>query len=241
MKMLKKISLFICICSLRLFASQSLLIVGTNAEFPPFTFIQNQKIAGFDIDVVKEVAKRFNKEIQFKDMPFEALIPEVILGNVDIVAAGMSYTKERAKRVHFTKCYLEADPLVVLSTLKKSIPFKSLEGKTVVVVEGFTADQMMSERKDIHLLRLGNQADAFMAIKYGRADAFVTAKSTMNTFFESQDSAQYYYEEIDGTGETCALIIPKSKPKLLEEVQAILDAMEKDGTMHLLKKKWKLS
>lgn len=36
---------------------ESTLIVGTNAEFPPFTFIKNEEIVGFDIDIIKEVAK----------------------------------------------------------------------------------------------------------------------------------------------------------------------------------------
>lgn len=236
----KPIVLLACFCSFGLQASSSLLVVGTNAEFPPFSFIQDRKIVGFDIDVVNEVAKRLGKDIQFRDMPFDALLPEVVLGHVDLVAAGMSYTAERAKRVLFTKSYLDTDPLVVFSTVKASVAVNEIEGKTIVVVEGFTSDQLMSSQKGINLMRLNTQADAFMAIKCGRADAFITAKSTVNAFFENQDPSQYQTEVIEGSGETCALIVPKSKPKILEEVQEALDAMEKDGTMNMLKARWKL-
>lgn len=215
------------------------LIVGTNAEFPPFSFMEDRKIVGFDIDVANEVAKRMGEKIQLKDMPFDALIPEVILGHVDLVAAGISHTEERAKRALFTKNYLNGDPLVVFS--KKKVSFNELTGKKVVVVEGFTADQLMSEKQGIDLIRLSTQADAFMAIKCGRADAFVTAKSTVDAFFEKQDPSQYYLEPIEGTGETCALLVPKSKPEILQAVQQALDAMESDGTMDKLKAKWKLS
>jgi polar amino acid transport system substrate-binding protein len=239
--MLKKLMMLLaCFCSFGLQASSSVLVVGTNAEFPPFSYIQDRKIVGFDIDIAHEVAKRLGKDIQFKDMPFDALIPEVILGHVDIVAAGMSYTEERAKRVLYTKCYLHSDPLVVFSAVKANFSLDGISGKTVVVVEGFTADQLMSSRKDINLMRLSTQADAFMAIKCGRADAFVTAKSTVSAFFENQDDSQYRTESIDGTGETCALIVPKCKPEILAEVQKALDAMENDGTMNQLKSKWKL-
>lgn len=230
-----------CFCSFALEAAESRLIVGTNAEFPPFTFVQDRKIVGFDIDVANEVAKRLGKEIEFRDMPFDALIPEVILGHVDFVAAGMSYTEERAKRVFFTKCYLGTDPLVVFSTIKKRASYNGLEGKTVVVVEGFTSDQLMSKKEGIHLMRLNNQTDAFLAIKCGRADAFVTAKSTVDAFLEGHDPSQFHTEVIEGTGETCAMIVPKSKPAMLEQVQKALDAMENDGTMNMLKTKWKLS
>ena len=46
-------------------SSHSALIVGTNAEFPPFTFRQEGEIVGFDIDIAKEVSKRLGRELQF--------------------------------------------------------------------------------------------------------------------------------------------------------------------------------
>lgn len=221
-------------------ASAPTLVVGTNAEFPPFTYIDNEAIVGFDIDIAKEVAKRLDKEIQFKDMPFDALIPEIILGRVDFVAAGMSYTQERAERVSFTKPYLSEDPLVIFSTVKQNVDADSLKDKTVVVIEGFTADQWISSRDDVHPMRLATQADGFMSIMSGRADAFVTAKSTVNAFLEVQDPSQFHAIIIDGTGETCALVVPKGKHEMLADVQKALDSMEQDGTISHLKTKWKL-
>ena len=217
-------------------AEQAPLIVGTNAEFPPFTFLANEEIVGFDIDISKEVAKRLSREIKFKDVPFDALLPDLFLGNVDFVAAGMSVTEERAKRVLFTKPYLKDDPLVILT--KKNC--ECLEGKNVVVVEGFTADLLMTDSLGSFLTRLPTQADCFMALKCGRADAFVTAKSTMETFFQSQGRTDFYWFALPGTGETCALVLPKQSTTLLEAIQEALDSMEADGTVAIIKKKWKL-
>ncbi|MFI4963440.1 MAG: ABC transporter substrate-binding protein [Legionellales bacterium] len=223
-----------------LHASAPTLTVGTNAEFPPFTYIENKTIVGFDIDIAKEVARRLGKEIQFKDMPFDALIPETILGRVDFVAAGMSYTEERAKRVLFTKPYLSEDPLVIFTKAEKKLDLEDLKGKTVVVIEGFTADLFMSSKPGIHLIRLPTQADGFMAVKSNRADAFVTAKSTVDTFFAAQDSSLFHISELEGTGETCALVVPKNKPAILVEVQRALEEMENDGTLANLKTKWNI-
>lgn len=216
------------------------MVVGTNAEFPPFCYLEDKIIVGFDIDVAKEVARRMGKAIQFKDMPFDALLPEIILDRVDFVAAGMSMTKERAKRVSFTKPYLTGDPLVVFSTIEHSVSLEDLKGKTVVVIEGYTADLYMSSQEGVDLIRLATQADGFMAIKCGRAAAFVTAKSTVDAFFGMQESAPYHTETIEGTGDTCALVIPKSKPEVLKDIQSALDEMMEDGTMTEIKNKWKL-
>jgi ABC-type amino acid transport substrate-binding protein len=212
------------------------LVVGTNGEFPPFAYIENKTLVGFDIDVAKEVAKRLAKTIQFKDMPFEALIPELTLGQIDVVAAGMSLTEERAKRVAFTKSYLPEDPLVIFS--KHPLKLEELRGKTVVVIEGFTADLFISSQKGIHLIRLPSQADGFMAMKSGRADAFITARSTIDAFLKVQEAAQFHITAIEGTAETCALVVPKNNPQILAEVQKALDEMSTDGTMAYLKAKW---
>lgn len=221
----------------------NVLTVGTNTEFPPFAFRQNGEIVGFDIDVAKEIAKRLNKQITFKDMPFDALIPDLVFGNVDFIAAGMSATEERAKRVSFSKCYLKDDSLVIV-TIKGENPTKvtldALKGKIVVVNEGYTSDIFLSDKPDLTLTRLSAPADAFIALKNGRADAFVTAESTVHSFLETQDGTQFQYDPIAGTSETCALVVGKTNTKLLADIDQALADMEKDGTMAQLKTKWKL-
>lgn len=218
------------------------LHVGTNGEFAPFTYVEDGELVGFDIDIAKEVAVRLGKGITFKDIPFEALIPELALEKVDFLAAGMSYTEERAKRVSFSKPYLEGEPLLIL-TLNEADAAHTLEdlkGKTVVVNEGYTADTLMSGIEGIHLIRLSAPTDAFLSVMNGRADAFVTSKSTVNSFFEKQASSKFSATPIEGTGETCALVFSKHTPQLQNQVQVALDQMKADGTLLKLKQKWKL-
>ncbi len=219
------------------------LIVGTNAEFYPFTYIEKGKIEGFDIEVAKEVAKRLGKEIELKDMPFEALIPALCLGDLHIIAAGMSTAPERAKRVLFTKPYITEDPLVILSK-KCALTLDDLSGKIVAVNDGFTADLFMSERKkknaNFDLLRLPATQDAFLALKSDRADCFVTAKSTLDAFLEKQKGESYFFTTIAGSSDDCSLAVSKKYPELLIDIQKALDEMIEDGTMATLKAKWKL-
>lgn len=218
----------------------STLIVGTNAEYSPFCFKEKGEIVGFDIDIAKEVCKRLSKEISFKDMPFEALLPDLMLGGVDFVAAGMTKTEERAKRVNFTKSYVQGDHLVCLTLADKKASFDELVGQIVVVNEGFTADSFISSKVGYTVLRLAVSADAFLALQKGRAKAFVTAKSTVDDFFITQDPSRYHVEILDQCSDGCSLVFSKKKAALQEEVEAVLDAMEKDGTLQKYRDKWKL-
>lgn len=213
-------------------------IVGTNAEFPPFCFQKEEGIVGFDIDVIQEVAKRLEKAIEIKDMPFEALLPDLMLGKISCIAAGMSITKERAKKVAFTRPYLQEDPLVLIMKIKNRASFQALKGKTIVVNDGFTAADFLSFQEGYEVLRLPSTADAFLALSANRASAFITAKSTVKNFFLTQDSSLFYVEDLPNTGENCALVVNKNNPELLEQIQKALDSMEDDGTIQSLKEKW---
>ncbi len=83
------------------------LIVGTNAEFPPFEYIENDNFVGFDIELMRELGKTMGYEIEFKDMPFDALLTSVIEGKIDCAIAGITVTEERKQVVSFSDCYVD--------------------------------------------------------------------------------------------------------------------------------------
>jgi polar amino acid transport system substrate-binding protein len=225
-------------------SEQNTIIVGLNSEFPPFSFKENDDFTGFDIDVIKEVLKRLKKDIVFKDMPFDALIPEIQIGNIHVIAAGMTPTQERAQRTLFTHPHLTGNPLLIIS-LKNNPIFSvtDLEGKTVAVNEGYVADSFMSEQPGINLLRLSSAlvSDGMLALESGRADAFVAASYSMKPYFEKYNINNFNVTPIADTEETSAFAISKHYPDLRRDIQVILNEMEQDGTLAAIKAKWNLS
>jgi polar amino acid transport system substrate-binding protein len=218
-----------------------ILIVGTESNFPPFSSKDGTELVGFDIDLVKEVAKRLGKTVEFQDMSFEALIPQAEIGTVQVIAAGMTPTENRAKKVFFTKPYIVGDSLLIVGLVDR-LDVGSLEAlkqeKRVVVNQGYTADLFMSTVEGPELIRLETPAEAFLALEQGRADAFVTARNTLVPFFKKHDAKQYVQTPIQETVEKTAMIVSKKYPELLHEIQAALDEIEADGTMTTLKQKW---
>ena len=221
------------------------LLIGTNAEFPPFCFREGNEIVGFDIEVAQEVSSLLGRQAIFRDMPFETLIPDLSLEQIDLIAAGMTPTAERAKRVAFTRPYLVGDPLVLLVLQKNqewlTKGLDALDDKKIVVNEGYTADLYLSQNPKRDLIRLASPADAFLAVKMGRADAFVTAHSTLHQFLETQTNNQFAYAPILSTPqESCSLVVAKKNTALLQQIQEALDILEENGTIQRLKSKWHL-
>ena len=81
------------------------LVVGTDGVFPPFGYMENGKVVGFDMDLISEIAKNLGYEVEFKVQSFDSLIPSLKAGKLDVIASGMSATEERKKSVDFTEEY----------------------------------------------------------------------------------------------------------------------------------------
>jgi polar amino acid transport system substrate-binding protein len=206
-----------------------ILIVGTSADFPPFSFrTPSDEIVGFDIDVVKEVARRLSLDVDLQDKPFGTLIPQIELGQIHAIAAGMTPTVDRAKRVL----------VVTKSSLPSITSIEDLKGKQVIVNTGYTADTYMSSLPDIELLRLPKVTDALTALDYGKADAFVTAAFSIEPYVK-EDDTRFSTFKIPETNEENALALSKNlSQEFVQNVQKALDDMEADGTLGALKKKW---
>ncbi len=219
------------------------LIVGTSADFPPFSFRgSDDSIVGFDIDVIKEVAQRLNLAVDIQDKPFAMLIPQIELGQIHVIAAGMTPTPERAKRVRFSNVYLSSNPLLIVtrSTDPAINNLEDLKGKEVIVNTGYTADLFMSDKPGVELLRLAKVADALTALEKGKADAFVTAMFTLKPYVAEGDT-RFNTARLQETDEQNALAFSLLiEQEVVDNAQKALDAMEADGTLAALKKKWNL-
>src|SRR5690349_10409280 len=91
------------------------IIVGTNAEFQPFSFKEDDANTGVDIDIITTILNRLKIKMIIKDMPFEVLLPEIQLGNIHGIAARITPTTERTKPAFFTYPHLTSDFLVIIS------------------------------------------------------------------------------------------------------------------------------
>ncbi|NGX57273.1 MAG: putative ABC transporter arginine-binding protein ArtJ [Chlamydiae bacterium] len=208
------------------------LIVGTNAEYPPYTFIENGKITGFDIDVANLICQKLEKEMLLVDMPFDALLPQLQMNQIDFIAAGITKTEERAKKVLFTKPYLTGDPLVIVSRVP--VDLTKLKSLTIVVNEGYHADVYASSIDGLEMIRLPAPADALFALQSQRADGFITALSTAKNLGKDY----FISEPLGDASDPVSLAISNKHPELLSEIEVALEEMIFDGSLDELKKKW---
>jgi len=129
---------------------KKILVVGTNTPFPPFEYVENGVVTGFDIDVIRALAQRAGYEdIEVKDMAFDSLITALQQGQIDVIAAGMTITPERLQEVAFTDAYWEADQsLLVRQGTFNPQGIADLAGRKVGVQTGTTGAGLAEENKE---------------------------------------------------------------------------------------------
>lgn len=100
---------------------KKILRVGTDAEDPPFNYLEGSEFKGIDIEISKKIAKDLGMQIQITKYEFDDLFSALALNKIDIAASSITITEKRKQTVDFTEPYFQTNLAVVA---KFSSPFK---------------------------------------------------------------------------------------------------------------------
>lgn len=216
----------------------NVLIVGTNAEFPPFEMrggASGSEIVGFDMDIARKIAERTGKKLQIEDMKFDALIPALNSGKVDMVLAGMTVTPERARNVDFSRPYYRITQIVLLRAEDAGTVSKidDLKGKTIAVALGTTGDTVASELTPAEkVVRFDSAFEAVLELKNGKADLVLTDAALGGVLHSKNPDLTRV--DLPFKDEFYAAGVKKGNKALLDQINAALEDLEKSGEKDVL-------
>ncbi|EHY32140.1 transporter substrate-binding domain-containing protein, partial [Sutterella parvirubra] len=116
-----------------------ILKVGTSGTFPPFEFHNSEtgELVGFEIDLVRAIGQKMGRDVVISDFSFDAILPAITSGTIDMGAAGFAKTAERAKRIHFCDTFYYSGLTIIKRKGDTRINgIEDLEGKTISVQLG---------------------------------------------------------------------------------------------------------
>ena len=116
--------------------------IGTSADYPPFEFynLSSSQIEGFDPDICGWIADELGVDIEWSDQGFGGLIASCAAGNLDMVAAAMTYNTNRSSYLAASVTYITVGQAVVVRN-DSSLTITSLadlEGENVGAQLGTT-------------------------------------------------------------------------------------------------------
>ena len=156
------------------------LVVATSPDYPPFEFMVSEngksKIVGADIDLAQKIADKLGVELELKAMDFDALLPALQAGKVDVVITGMTPNEKRKKAVDFSDIYFKGENAVIVNA-KDAGKFTSedqLKKAKLGVQKGSTQETYVKDNlKVTNYKALVAVPDLIADMKNGNIDAVV--------------------------------------------------------------------
>jgi polar amino acid transport system substrate-binding protein len=157
------------------------LIVGVRYDMPPFGTVDQQGgLQGIDIEVGKYIATKLGVKVKYQQVTAQTRIPMLVNGNVDLVAAGLAKTDERAKVVDFSSIYIESGTLFLVLKDSPIKSYRDLKGKTVATVQGTVYLARLKEKMtDFQSVSFQEYPQAILAVEQGRADTLMAEDATL--------------------------------------------------------------
>ena len=216
-------------------------IVGLDATFAPMGFRgENGEIIGFDIDLAKEVARRWGVEVEFKSCEWDGIIFDLNSGLIDMAWNGMSITEERKRQASFSEPYFTDGQLIFSKKEAKVNKISELEGKVIGLQLGSSADYAVQKRdifsKIKEVKKYATNVEALMDLEAGRTDA-VVVDTVAGKYYNSKRATLVYSEE-SLTKEYYGVAMRKKDKELVNKLNETLNEMRKDGTFTKISEKW---
>ncbi|MSN96619.1 basic amino acid ABC transporter substrate-binding protein [Campylobacter sp. FMV-PI01] len=224
------------------FLNAHTLKVGTNANFPPFEFVdENSKITGFDIDLIDAISKKVGFEYEIVNMGFDGLIPALKSGKIDIIASSMSATEERKKAVDFTDAYYITENAFIKRKADLSIKTKDdTKGKAFGVQLGTIQEWAVDKIKDAKKITMKNPIGVVMALKNSKLDVVILDLSVANGYVRENSDLEIFHIEPDGSDGSSFALDKDKHTELVTKFNNAIKELKVDGTYDKLLEKYNL-
>ena len=221
--------------------ARGVLRVANTQANPPWNFLdEKNQVAGYDVDVANEIAKRIGiPKVEFIGSNFQNFIPGVQSDRFDIVIAGQTVTAERKQQVDFSEPYQVNGVSIFVGASNTTIKTQAdLAGKRIAVSAGSTQEQFAREKiPNAEVKTYENATLALTDVGLGRADAALVSRFVGAYLAEKNNLKVKPTEGLLNT-EVNAMSFKKGETALKTEVDKALAAMIADGTLTTISKKW---
>ena len=219
-------------------ATEGVLVMATNAAFPPYEYKDGDNFAGIDVEIAEKIAEKLGMTLEIKDVEFGSIVGGVQTGKFDMGMAGMTVTEERLKSVNFSTSYATGIQVVIVAEGSDIASLDDLKGDGSMkfgVQQDTTGDIYASDTVDKggygeeNVIRYKTGADAVQALKTGKVDAVIIDNEPAKSFVKVNEGLKIL--DAEWAVEDYAIAIAKENTELLTAVNNALAELEADGTL----------
>lgn len=160
------------------------LRVAVQTQGPPFSMVDKKgERTGSSVELAKLMAQEMGVKVVFLDLDWDGLLPALISGKADMLAADMTPTLARATKVAFTKPWIYIGPMVATKEGSKFTSTNACKapGAKIAVLFGSTGEKLAKTvfpKGEIKSYKGGGTL-LMDAVKNGQADCLLNDSSAV--------------------------------------------------------------
>ena len=217
------------------------LIAVGDIHFPPFTYYENGKPSGFDVDVLRAMGKRMGTEAEIRLVPWVDALKMLDEGEADILV-GVSVSEERRRTIDFTDRMITMKSSLFVNRGNVTIhdPGDVGAGREIGVEKGDIMAQFLEkEYKGIRLREFSSQSEAMIALADNRIELCVL--DYYSGLYTIQKNA--LHRKVKSVGDPLleaqyCFGVKKGNTRLLSQLNAALDDVKNSGELTRIKNSW---
>lgn len=209
------------------------LRIAVFGDKKPFGYVDNDgSYQGYDIELGNQLAQDLGVKVKYISVDAANRAEYLISNKVDITLANFTVTDERKKQVDFALPYMKVSLGVVSPKTGLITDVKQLEGKTLIVTKGTTAETYFEKNHpEIKLQKYDQYSDSYQALLDGRGDAFSTDNTEVLAWALENKGFEVGITSL-GDPDTIAAAVQKGNQELLDFINKDIEKLGKENFFH---------
>ena len=209
------------------------ITIGVFSDKAPFGYVdENGDYQGYDVYFANRIGKDLGVDVDYVSVDPASRVEFLTTGKVDVILANFTVTEERAEKVDFALPYMKVALGVVSPDNAVITDVSQLEGKTLIVAKGTTAETYFEANYPaVTLQKYDQYADAYNALLDGRGDAFSTDNTEVLAWAIANPGFQVGIESL-GDLDTIAPAVTKGNTTVLNWLNEEIEALGKEEFFH---------
>ena len=209
------------------------ITIGVFSDKNPFGYVDNDgKFQGYDVYFADRIAKDLGVELKLVPVEAASRVEFLETAKVDIILANFTVTDERKEKVDFALPYMKVALGVVSPDSAIITDAEQLNGKTLIVVKGTTAESYFTENyPDVKLQKYDEYNEAYSALQDGRGDAFSTDNTEVLAWSMNNPGFTVGVESLGSTN-AIAPAVTKGNETLLNWINDEITALADEQFFH---------
>ena len=228
---------------------QKKVVIGLDDSFVPMGFREKSgKLVGYDVDLARAVFKQYGIKVDFQPIDWSMKETELRNGTIDLLWNGYSVTPERAKKVAFSRPYLQNQQVLVTKKSYGVKTFADMKGKTLGVQNGSTGQtELNAQPKLLKNFIKGKTPvlydtfpNAFIDLNANRIQGLLMDKVYAEYYIRHQKNRKDFRVIVNPNFEVddFAVGLRKGDKTLKKKIDQGLGRLQRNGQLKKINEKW---